>query len=349
MIGVDAAMAYKLTFEDGSDAFLSHHGVKGMKWGVWNEETRARRFGSSFGSNGAFDSVKSSGGGTGGIVDDSVWDIKNMAEIEAHPDIWKLLANPEDPDTAMSNINPYYKAGFLEMSVKNMFNLLDLKTTDDLDNTQIMKALFNCADCSVMYDLRRRGLDVDANMTLNFASKYKFIGDYYKGAKQVECKTLERCVSDLEKMPDGARGGLAGTTVNGGGHAVAWEKENGQIVFRDCQSNKKYTKDTIENVFVVNHESDGSPKLNDRNVSYVRLDDKTPDLKKFYDEGLVSKGGTSGRADRTEDRLRDVDGQETQTRKSYKNVYDRELETDSNYNKWLEYFEDKRDKARSLS
>ena len=27
-------MDYILTFEDGSDAYLSHHGVKGMKWGV---------------------------------------------------------------------------------------------------------------------------------------------------------------------------------------------------------------------------------------------------------------------------------------------------------------------------
>ena len=34
-------MDYKFTFEDGSEA-LAHHGVKGMKWGVWNAETRAK-------------------------------------------------------------------------------------------------------------------------------------------------------------------------------------------------------------------------------------------------------------------------------------------------------------------
>lgn len=34
-----------LTFEDGSSASLRHFGVKGMKWGVWNAETRARREG----------------------------------------------------------------------------------------------------------------------------------------------------------------------------------------------------------------------------------------------------------------------------------------------------------------
>lgn len=27
------------------DMFLVHHGIKGMKWGVWNDETRAKRLG----------------------------------------------------------------------------------------------------------------------------------------------------------------------------------------------------------------------------------------------------------------------------------------------------------------
>lgn len=35
-------MDYILTFEDGSDAYLFHHGIKGMKWGVRNAETLAK-------------------------------------------------------------------------------------------------------------------------------------------------------------------------------------------------------------------------------------------------------------------------------------------------------------------
>lgn len=34
-------MDYKFTFQDGSES-LMHYGVKGMKWGVWNAETRNR-------------------------------------------------------------------------------------------------------------------------------------------------------------------------------------------------------------------------------------------------------------------------------------------------------------------
>lgn len=35
-------MEYLLTFEDGSAAYLTHHGVKGMHWGVWNAETKLK-------------------------------------------------------------------------------------------------------------------------------------------------------------------------------------------------------------------------------------------------------------------------------------------------------------------
>ena len=31
---------------DNKTCYLSHHGIMGMKWGVWNDETRARRTGS---------------------------------------------------------------------------------------------------------------------------------------------------------------------------------------------------------------------------------------------------------------------------------------------------------------
>lgn len=38
-------MEYNVIFSDGTKGYLSHHGVKGMHWGVWNSETRARKLG----------------------------------------------------------------------------------------------------------------------------------------------------------------------------------------------------------------------------------------------------------------------------------------------------------------
>lgn len=38
-------MDFKITFKDGANGYLSHHGVVGMHWGVWNPETRAKKMG----------------------------------------------------------------------------------------------------------------------------------------------------------------------------------------------------------------------------------------------------------------------------------------------------------------
>lgn len=35
-------MDYLICFEDGSSACLVHHGIKGMRWGVWNDETKVK-------------------------------------------------------------------------------------------------------------------------------------------------------------------------------------------------------------------------------------------------------------------------------------------------------------------
>lgn len=69
---------YKLTFEDGSEA-IAHHGVKGMKWGVWNMETRLKYQGTGK------EPRKAAEGGGGGVSpeeekeDDSILD--NYKEI----------------------------------------------------------------------------------------------------------------------------------------------------------------------------------------------------------------------------------------------------------------------------
>ena len=43
-------MEYTVSFADGSTAYLAHHGVKGMHWGVRNAETLARYAGGDSGS-----------------------------------------------------------------------------------------------------------------------------------------------------------------------------------------------------------------------------------------------------------------------------------------------------------
>lgn len=50
-------MEYLIHYSDGSEGYLAHHGIKGMEWGVWNEETRLKYLGSppEYGKDSDFD------------------------------------------------------------------------------------------------------------------------------------------------------------------------------------------------------------------------------------------------------------------------------------------------------
>jgi hypothetical protein len=79
-------MGYKLTFEDGSDAYLSHHGVKGMKWGVRNAETLAKY---GIGGQGGSGSAGGSGGVDINDLDDD--DYLDNDTLEALKDLSRFM------------------------------------------------------------------------------------------------------------------------------------------------------------------------------------------------------------------------------------------------------------------
>ena len=126
----------------------------------------------------------------------------------------------------------------------------------------------NCLFCSAAYELRRRGYDVQAEISEDGNSAFK-MEKYFKNAKMdkffgdqetVAAKDLfgskrqeniDTIKNKIAEMPDGARGYLGlswGRTIRTssvnmgpifvGGHATTWEKVNGQIVIREAQSGR---------------------------------------------------------------------------------------------------------------
>lgn len=138
----------------------------------------------------------------------------------------------------------------------------------------------NCMLCSTAYELRRRGYDVAANkVTVGYF--HDEISDWFKGAKpkniaiEQESKWKQSLKAQnglnkqasqaikaaLLKEPEGARGNLMVNWGAGGGHSVVWEIQNGQVILRDCQSNKTYTNpDRLLNLCI--------------SADYVRTDNK---------------------------------------------------------------------------
>lgn len=116
----------------------------------------------------------------------------------------------------------------------------------------------NCYSCTMAYDLNRRGYDADAIFDTDGAT-YDTIAGCYKnentvdiGAKNPQKRFTEdeakKIIDDMANdYPDGAYGNMCLTWSPPyglvGGHSIVWEKEDGKIVFRDCQTNKIYKSD----------------------------------------------------------------------------------------------------------
>lgn len=135
----------------------------------------------------------------------------------------------------------------------------------------------NCANCTLTYDLRRRGYDVDApwNGTGTYPDT---IYDWYKisnrdidhwGADNswapMSKSDAKAIINDIkDKYPEGSYGHFMvqwGTEDEPqGGHDCVWSIENGEVIIRDCQTNEICDPETYI--------------MNSWDVEYFRADDK---------------------------------------------------------------------------
>lgn len=126
----------------------------------------------------------------------------------------------------------------------------------------------NCATCSVMYDLRRRGYDVSAMdhfgnqdnggmMMWQMEDLYEGNGErasgnfvspvgiesidmddpYSQESREIARENCKKLYDELSTYPDGARGIMGMYWVSGGGHAISWEVVDGKAVIIDSQCN----------------------------------------------------------------------------------------------------------------
>lgn len=152
----------------------------------------------------------------------------------------------------------------------------------------------NCPSASFSYELRRRGLDVEAGLTggatLNeIATAFNISDEEMEKAEEegTPPKTLEQLTAELKLMGPGARGFCIMFWTGGGGHISSFEiNEKGEVIFIDAQTQLSsqgpipkgkinpadYSKraDTYFTLRVDNRKMN-SEVLKD----WVRLDDKT--------------------------------------------------------------------------
>ena len=195
----------------------------------------------------------------------------------------KKKTKPMSKDEDMARVNPYYEEG-------DIFKI-------------------NCSYCTLAYEMRRRGYDVEADdyhggiaddeeanvfeelyswythdgkkvddnkAMLHYEAYYKshyllnlqkYKGDEetarvmtmkeayenaYPGAKYYDTRltftdpktgkmttAYSEMINDIKSQGEGARGQFLLYWKEGGGHSVAYEVENGEVVIRDCQTGQK--------------------------------------------------------------------------------------------------------------
>lgn len=292
-----------------SEEYLAHHGIKGQKWGKKNgppyplKDSVSKKVLSK-----AKDARKASGKSS-----DTTLDLHNKkgSKKEAYKMLLKvgldvLTLNPVGAAQDAIRLGQYAssKAMVKKVAKRQKTEEIDKKTgfhkkqkemsmDEDVKNVNPDFHNFNsntknnCMLCTAAYDMRRRGYDVTAELAGKGYS-YDSLKQWYPKAKIVDIagsnqtsvkavktafvgdKTLiENTKREIEKQPNGSRGNLlVQWTSMPGGHSMAYEVIDGKMHIFDGQTGTHY-----KNPDKILRQC--------RKVSYARLDNVDPDLKKI--------------------------------------------------------------------
>lgn len=112
----------------------------------------------------------------------------------------------------------------------------------------------NCYSCTIAYDMRRRGYDVEAIPDSDGETWENILSCYdnptkkqYKASMDSRSAT-QFMMSDMLQEGEGARGNICVYWKYGGGHSMAWEVTNGEVIIRDNQTNEVYSGQQIYNL-----------------------------------------------------------------------------------------------------
>lgn len=132
-----------------SDNDLAHHGILGMKWGVWNDETRARRTGSRARKKKKYD-----------YSDLSDADLQKKLNRKRNEDQLRQLEKKEEPKSVLQLTEDGARRlrnviGALS-GVAIATTVLAKKYPEMLNAFEVIKDATSNVDASVLYSLRNR-------------------------------------------------------------------------------------------------------------------------------------------------------------------------------------------------
>ena len=229
---------------------IYHHGIKGQKWGVRNgppyplkESVNKKTYSDDYRGTFKQNFKKSFVNSAVGSIDPNM--IK-MGVAFAAPfvmlGVQKLRFNIKHDQDIKNNIES--NTTNIQKRIKGRHSEEgDMKAVNPGFKSMERKYTMNCVLCSTAYELRRRGYDVKANTTelgRYMEDPMKYFNLKPVGSK-FSTKSYDELKSKLQSEPEGARGNIiSGVGDFDSKHSMVWEKKNGNVVIRDCQSNTLY-------------------------------------------------------------------------------------------------------------
>lgn len=270
-------MKKTLVLQQGSEPYLVHSGVRGMKHGVrqyqnrdgtWTELGKARRRKGDDQSRPKKERTAETE--------------KTIAEIQKYDNRQKLMFyKPKNAKTNMRYIKSLMVRS-LDYKDKETGLPLKRKTTSPEDDAKVINPTFgnttaasnnNCCLCTVAFDMRRRGFDVYAKHNAPISLLYDISSEDVKWMYPKSTINNANGIGDiqrqLEKQPEGSRGAFFASWGEGqGGHVVAYQIENNKPVIYDAQDGTKY-----------NNPADLFKDATD--FQWMRLDNTKPDINRI--------------------------------------------------------------------
>lgn len=233
--------------------FLDHHGVKGMHWGIRNDD-------------------KLKGRRAGEVDPDLITNLIIIAGKETYRyiDSGKAHRRIEKGRAFFTKIPATNWKTKPALGRKNLSPDEIMKVAKGVNpNYPKLGSLTNCRRCTFAYELRRRGYDVTATHTISGSGQDKVslrnaitpgkrtvrstttayllhpkvakeIHQHPWGSNNVE-PNGKAIFEALKKQPNGARGELGMQFITRSGHSVAWENIRGKPYIIDTQSHKIYS------------------------------------------------------------------------------------------------------------
>ena len=174
------------------------------------------------------------------------------------------------------------------------------KVNPNFGKTRDMGAYMNCGNCTIAYDLQKRGIDAKAayNEVGILPSQ---IGQFYEGLHSNSIKVMEVASDRKENLnniskqminayPEGSSGNVYLPMEGGFNHFISWGIENGKAIFEDPQNPSADVKEYFKNL------STTTPGAKRYGIRMTRLDDLKPITENL--KSVVKTGDISNLTDR---------------------------------------------------